>query len=91
MESEVLAHSEYAEADTLLGRSVPDLSPRSQLHSVAGLKSWLCFVDFDLLKEDHWLRRGLGRANCQGHAGAVGNRLAQGLRISGYGENMKKH
>jgi len=89
MEMEALAHSEYSEANKLLGRRNPELIPRSQLRSVKEFTAWMCFVGFDLNKHDHWLRLGLDRASCQGHMGAIGNRLAQATRIVEYGESMK--
>ena len=72
----------------MLGRRAPALVPRSRLRDIEEF-NLARFIGYDLTKEDHWRMLGLDRASCQGHEGAVGNRLAQALRILQHGEQMK--
>ena len=89
IETEAISHSEYAETGKLLGRRTPELVPRSCMKSPEDFAKWLAYLGFDLASKDHWLRLGLVRAECKGHAGVIKNRIAQAQRIFEYGQGMK--
>ena len=89
LETEAIAHSEYAEVGKLLGRRTPELVPRSCMKSSEDFGKWLAYLGFDLPNSDHWLRLGLNRADCWGHAGVIKNRMAQAQRVVEYGQGMK--
>jgi len=89
IETEAISHSEYAETGKLLGRRTPELVPRSCMKSPEDFAKWLAYLGFDLANRDHWLRLGLVRAECKGHAGVIKNRIAQAQRIFEYGQGMK--
>jgi len=89
LESEAIAHSEYAEVGKLLGRRTPELVPRSCMKSMEDFGKWLAYLGFSLSSKDHWLMLGLNRSDCRGHAGVIKNRMAQAQRVFEYGRSMK--